>query len=855
MNKILILAEKPSVALDIAHALGDFSCNEDYFENKSYVLTSSLGHLLELTAPHDLIKGKWSFDRLPIIPEEFGLVCTNKKASERLKLLIKLIKRDDINTLINACDAGREGELIFRYIVQYSGVDKPIKRLWLQSMTKSAICNAFNQLRDDIQLKPLEDAARSRAEADWLIGINGTRVMTAFNNKEGGFFKTPVGRVQTPTLAIVTERETSIRHFTPRSYWEIKAIFVTKNGAYCGNWIDLDFKKDECDSERRNSRLWSFDDVQDIVSSCYGQQGKLTKESKLSTKRAPALYDLTSLQREANSRFGFSAKTTLALAQALYERHKVLTYPRTDSRHLPEDYLGTVQEILTALTGVDSPILNDLIPCARTILEHNWDKLSDRIFDDKKVSDHFAIIPTPQIPGNLSELEEKIYCLVLRRFLAVFFPAAEYSTTKFLTQVKRHSFYTESKILLSPGWMTVYGKQPDTEGSSYLETSHATGEAIHVKEIQPVNLSTKPPPRYNEATLLSAMEGASELIGDKKLRKAMKERGLGTPATRASIIEGLIHEGYLRREAQELVPTAKARQLITLISGLNVTELISPELTGEWEYKLKQIELGNLDRQSFMYEIVQTANIIVDRIKKHEDNSVPGDYSVLYTPCPKCCGTVRENYRRFVCTDCDFSISKYPAGRSFELPEIEELLSQKKVGPLKNFVSKFGRVFSATLRIGNKFQLEFDFGKNKENHGEFIDFSNCVQVGLCPKCCAHVHELDMNYVCVKSVGLDKTCDFRLARLILQQEITREQMTKLLKIGKTDLLSNFVSSRTHRKFKAFLTCQKDGKIRFEFERKLSKPNQRGVLGKKARVKNGAFFQEDNTGSSESNKEML
>ncbi|MBC7204373.1 MAG: DNA topoisomerase III, partial [Pusillimonas sp.] len=330
MTKTLIIAEKPSVALDISRALGGFKREGDYFENDNYVLASSIGHLLSLVAPNDPKRGKWTFTHLPVIPPEFELGPTDKRSAERLKLLVKLLKRKDVSAIINACDAGREGELIFRYIVQYAGVNKPIQRLWLQSMTQTAIREAFNKLRNDDDLKPLEDAARSRAEADWLVGINGTRAMTAFNSKDGGFFKTPVGRVQTPTLAIVMEREERIRKFKPRNYWEVHATFVAAAGLYTGRWFDPKFIKDELDPEKRDSRLWSETAAKTIVSACREQPGTVTEESKPTTQMSPALFDLTSLQREANSRFGFSAKATLSLAQTLYERHKALTYPRTD---------------------------------------------------------------------------------------------------------------------------------------------------------------------------------------------------------------------------------------------------------------------------------------------------------------------------------------------------------------------------------------------------------------------------------------------------------------------------------------------------------------------------------------------
>jgi len=833
MNKTLIIAEKPSVALDISRALGGFTREGDYFENEQYVLASSIGHLLTLVAPNDPVRGKWSFAHLPVIPPQFELKPTDKRSTERLKLLVKLLKRKDVDALINACDAGREGELIFRYIVQYAGVKKPVHRLWLRSMTQTAIREAFSNLREDETMKPLEAAARARAEADWLVGINGTRAMTAFNSKDGGFFKTPVGRVQTPTLAIVAEREARIRQFVSRDYWEVHATFVAAAGFYTGRWFDPKFARDERDPEQRDSRLWSENAAQTIVTACREQAGTVTEESKPSTQMSPALFDLTSLQREANSRFGFSAKTTLSLAQTLYERHKALTYPRTDSRYLPEDYLSTVKKTAQSLAEGGSSAAASVQPFARQLCGENWIKPNRRIFDDKKVSDHFAIIPTLQVPRELSDAEHKIYELITRRFLAVFFPAAEFRLTTRITEVSGHHFKTEGKVLVSPGWLAIYGR--DAQGDDATLTAVAEGESVKTDEIEAKALVTKPPARYTEATLLSAMEGAGKLVDDEALREAMSERGLGTPATRAAIIEGLLNEGYLRREGRELVPSAKTRQLMTLLSGLRVTELTSPELTGEWEHQLKQIEQRQLDRDAFMREIAQMTQVIVKRAKEYERDTVPGDYATLATPCPKCGGVVKENYRRYACTNCDFSIGKHPGGRTFEIAEVEDLLKNRTLGPLPGFISKMGRPFAALLRITDEYKLEFDFGQRDDDDAEPVDFSGQTSLGACPKCGGRVFEHGMNYVCEHSVGPGKSCDFRSGKMILQQEIAPEQITKLLAEGKTDLLTGFVSSRTNRKFKAFLAKQADGKIGFEFEPRPEKPGRAAKTPAKSAAK--------------------
>ncbi|MFV8667414.1 DNA topoisomerase III [Ralstonia pseudosolanacearum] len=819
MSKALIIAEKPSVAADIARALGGFTKHDEYYESDDHVLSSAVGHLVEIAAPdeYEVKRGKWSFAHLPVIPPHFDLRPIAKSES-RLKVLTRLIKRKDVTSLINACDAGREGELIFRLIAQHANTKLPIQRLWLQSMTPQAIRDGFAQLRSDNEMLPLADAARCRSEADWLVGINGTRAMTAFNSKGGGFFLTTVGRVQTPTLSIVVEREEKIKRFVPRDYWEVRAEFIAAAGLYEGRWFDPKFKKSEFDPEQRESRLWSEAEALSIVAACRDKPGTVTEESKPSTQMSPALFDLTSLQREANSRFGFSAKNTLGLAQALYEKHKVLTYPRTDSRALPEDYLGTVRQTLDMLA--DSS--HNYLPHAKKILASQWVKPNKRIFDNSKISDHFAIIPTLQAPKNLSEPEQKLYDLVVRRFLAVFFLAAEYLVTTRVTEVAGHHFKTEGKVLVNPGWLVVYGRESqskdDKESGNLVPV--AKDEKVKTDKVEPVSLTTKPPARYNEATLLSAMEGAGKLVDDDALREAMAGKGLGTPATRAAIIEGLLTEKYLLREGRELIPTAKAFQLMTLLRGLGVEELTQAELTGEWEHKLAQIERGRLARDEFMREIAQMTQQIVKRAKEYDSDTIPGDYATLSTPCPQCGHVVKENYRRFACSHCDFSISKIPGGRQFELEEVEELLINKTIGPLQGFRSKMGRPFAAILKLAQEdghWKMEFDFGQNDgDEDGEPVDFSGQESVGHCPKCSGNVYEHGLKYVCENAVAQPKTCDFTTGKIILQQEISREQLHKLLAEGKTDLLTGFKSARTGRVFKAFLVKQPDGKIGFEFE---------------------------------------
>src|SRR3954471_17189708 len=652
---------------------------------------------------------------------------------------------------------------------------------------------------------PLADAAKSRSEADWLVGINGTRAMTAFNSKEGGFYLTTVGRVQTPTLAIVVEREDKIRAFTARDYWEVHARFGAKAGEYPGRWFDAQFKKDD-DAERKAERLWDEKAAAKIVAACQGKKGVATEESKPSTQMSPLLFDLTSLQREANGRFGFPARMTLSLAQSLYEKHKVLTYPRTDSRALPEDYLPTVKDTLKELGQTDA-----FASFARQILKQGWVKPNKRIFDNTKISDHFAIIPTLQTPKQLNEAEQKIYDMVVRRFLAVFFPAAEHLQTTRITKVGEHHFKTEGRVLQNAGWLAIYGRTAGEDEKTLPAIEPQ--EQVALLEVAEQANETKPPPRYTEATLLSAMEGAGKLVEDDELREAMAAKGLGTPATRAAIIEGLIREEYVNREGRELVPTPKAFSLLFALHMLHVVELASPELTGEWEHKLKLIEQGKLSRDEFMKEISGLVKKVVGMIKTGEIPDVV--YATVSAPCPKCGGVVQENYRKFQCQKCDFNIWKVTSGREWSPDEVAELITKRVIGPLTGFRSRMGKPFAAVMRLTEELRLEFDFGQASGEGEEAPDFSSQEPLGACPKDRGRVFEHGMAYTCENAVGPKRACDFRSGRMILQQPIEREQMKKLLETGRTDLLTGFVSKKG-RRFKAFLVKQPDGKIGFEFQ---------------------------------------
>jgi len=843
MSKSLIITEKPSVAGDIAKALGGFKKGKDYFENDRYLISWAVGHLFELAVPASMKEqDKWDMKKLPIMPPEFELEPADKMGG-RVSVLRKLIRSKDVSEIINACDAGREGELIFRYIVQYASTKKPIKRLWLQSMTSEAIHDGFARLRSDAEMQPLASAARSRNEADWLVGINATRAFTLRLSGGRGSTVTSLGRVQTPTLTIIVDRESKIKEFKPRELNEIIGTFrpATAGAEYPGRWFDEAFNKEESEIERTRRlltrlqlnlpdaeqrldaangslwdehrtapRLWHREIAEAIQRKCTGKEGVVElEEKKPSTQIAPQLYDLTSLQREANSRFGFSAKRTLQIAQALYERHKAITYPRTDSRALPEDYMPTVKSTLGKLDN----------PFARRVLDNNWVKPNKRIFNNAKVSDHFAIIPTGTVPRSLDNNERAIFDLVTKRFVAVFFPPAQYENTTRITRVEAEPFKTEGKIMVTPGWLEVYGREAAGDKPEENLPAVQQGERVQTVRIEINTEQTRPPVRYNEGTILSAMEAAGKLVDDEELRDAMKEKGLGTPATRAAIIETLISAHYLTRQGKELQPTAKAIQTITLLKNA-VPELTSPELTGEWEFRLREIEHRKLTRDAFMRDIRDLTKGIVGKAKHfHPDEHMPD--TEPFGRCPKCGSPIVERFKSFTCTneDCDFTIWKTIAGRLLSRDEFETLVRDKQTGPLGGFRSRKGKRFHAALKLSDDFKAEFDFGPNGQENGatQQVDFSGQEPLGNCPKCGGRVFELGMSYICENSVGPNKTCDFRSGKVILQRPIEREQMQKLLATGRTDLLERFIS-RKGRPFKAFLVLNDKKDVGFEFEKR-------------------------------------
>lgn len=826
MGKQLVIAEKPSVATDLARALGKVPKSGEFFENDEWVISSAVGHLVELCLPNEMDKkrGKWSFANLPIIPDAFDLKPIAKNES-RFKLLKRLLKRADIDSVINACDAGREGELIFHYIMQLTGCKKPVRRLWLQSMTPEAIRLGFERLRTDGEMMPLADAAVCRSESDWLVGINGTRAMTAFNSKGGGFQLTPVGRVQTPTLAILALREEKIRAFKPRAYFEVHGQFGVEAGTYAGRWFDPAFKKGT-DEDARAERIWDRETAEAIVAKCSGKPGQIEEEKKPSSQLSPLLYDLTTLQREANSRYSLSARRTLQIAQALYERHKVLTYPRTDSRYLPEDTVGTVK---STFGKFDDP---DLAGHASRAVQAGWIRPNKRIFNNAKVTDHHAIIPTGVSAAKLDDMERKIYDLVARRFIAVFYPAAQFEITTRITRVEGEAFKTDGKIITDPGWMAVYGKSAAAEGDETLVPVSA-GERADSLDITVKPNETRPPARFNESTLLSAMEGAGKLLEDEELRDAMSQRGLGTPATRAQIIEGLIMDGYVIRQGRELIATAKGLSLITLLRGIGVDSLTSPEMTGEWEFKLKQMEQGAMDRARFMSEIRAFTEDIVEKAKTYSGDTVAGNFLDLDAKCPKCGETgFKESFKAYECKSCGLLVWKNMAGRELERDEVTALLESGSVGPLEGFRSKMGRPFSAVVKLDAEHKQSFDFGDSNGGEGAKIDFSTATAIGPCPVCGqGTVYDTGSAYVCDHSTPEHgKKCSFRMGKVILQREIPVEQVRRLLETGKTDLIPRFISKKG-RPFSAFLKLE-NGKVGFEFEPRKASPKKAAPAGKAA-----------------------
>jgi DNA topoisomerase III len=731
--KTLIIAEKPSVARDLTDALpGTFENHESYYESEDTVITFAVGHLVELTDPEDYDEKfkKWRMADLPIVPEEFRLRPRDKKADKQLKVIHKLLRRDDVDRVVNACDAGREGELIFAYIYETSGVDKPVERLWISSLTKTAIKEGFEHLRPGEQLLPLEAAARSRSEADWLVGMNATRAATIRGRAwVGGVVS--LGRVQTPTLALLVKREREIQAFVPEPYWLVHAEFgpeaslaIPSGGdggsaavpgrKYQGLWFEGD-----------ETRLKDAKRAEEIAAKVSEQDGVVESvERKEQSERAPLLYDLTSLQRDANRRFGFSARRTLQAAQSLYEDKKAITYPRTSSRWLSGDIVPQLKPTAATLQPI-----GEYAAAARYVLALQQLPLG-RVVNDSKVSDHHAIIPT-DVEHDVSRFspdERRVFDLIARRFLAVFHPPARYARTTVVTLVEDERFRSRGKVTLEAGWRGVYGllSEQEQQARQDEEGENETAELPQLEQGQKVRCAsaeveakeTKPPPRYSEATLLSAMETAGKLIDDEELREAMKESGLGTPATRAETIETLIRREYIERAGKDLTPTPKGLQVITMLEEHPLT---SPELTGNWEKRLTDIEHGTDDRSKFIDDIAEFTRSTVEKIAELDKEKLRPERVELGL-CPRCGAEtgeiIRENSKAYGCTSwksreepgCGFVIWKRVAGRTLTPELARQLLEEGRTKEvISGFKSRAGKPFRARLVLNGEGKVEFDF--------------------------------------------------------------------------------------------------------------------------------------------------
>ncbi|MGJ8677672.1 MAG: DNA topoisomerase III [Akkermansiaceae bacterium] len=861
MPKTLIIAEKPSVATDLSTALakapdvGKFDKKgkgrDVYFENDTHVITSAVGHLVELKMPMGPI-GKngqaknlpWNFDVLPAIPNKFELQPI-EQSETRLKQVLKLARRKDVDTIVNACDAGREGELIFRYILELGKIDKPVKRLWMRSMTQGSIMEAWGNLRSDEEMQNLTAAAKCRSESDWLVGLNSTRALTCFRSRHGGFNITAAGRVQTPTLAILAKREMEIREFVSEAYHEVHADFTVANGDYAGKWINELWKKDPQHPHSRAERIWKREQAEAVIERCEGKTGTVSEEQKPTKQASPQLYDLTTLQREASSRYGFSAKRTLQVAQSLYEKYKMLTYPRTDSRYLPEDYVPNVHETVASIADQGGALSKH----AKHAITKKLIVPSKRVFNNAKVSDHFAIIPTGRFV-KMDEAAEKIFDLVAKRFLAVFFPSAEFLNTRRITRIETgdvtDAFLTTGKVLITPGWLAVYGRMPGVAAGKDELCAVSAGESSKLVHIEVTDEQTKPPARFNEATLLSAMEGAGKLINDEELREAMSERGLGTPATRAATIEGLIRQKYIERDGRDILVTRRGLSLIEITEELGIQALASPEMTGDWESKLRQMEQGKLTRPEFMREIIGFTSNIVNKAKEYTAELKNKDFGYLDATCPKCQGNkFKITDATYECDnpECDFHSNKYIASRLITEAEMRELLEKKFIGPLEDFKSRFNRPFEAGLELKQEVSKTGKLGKwkvgfvfdNGENERDELTEDQVVATVMTPIGKeVKIYETAKAWYVPAIVTKDNPEGVRISRTILQCELPTEQGIKLIEKGKTDLLPGFVSKRTKRAFTAYLLFDLEtGKIGFEFEPRAAKKGAKKATKKVAK----------------------
>lgn len=806
MKKSLIIAEKPSVASDIASALGGFQKSGAVFERDDLVITSALGHLVELHVSE--AEGFGGLEALPIIPVQFGLkVITRTK--DQFAIVQRQLRRNDIDCVINACDAGREGELIFRLIIEQANCQKHTQRMWPQSMTHDALREAFETARPGTEYDNMADAAKCRSEADWLIGINGSRGLTALMRHQTGKFESmTAGRVQTPTLAIVVHRESEINNFVSRNFWEIFGSFDVAAGQYKAKWRrPLHADGEVTDAEEGLTRFFDFVQAREVLDRVKGQPvDSVADEVVDGAHLPPRLFDLTTLQREANKRFKMPVKKVLDVAQRLYEVHKVTTYPRTDSSALPEDYVEKVRETMITFEG------SEWGRFARQIGDSGWVKPNKRIFDNSKITDHFAIIPTGVVASRLDPDEQRIYELIVRRFLAAFFPAAEFKTTTRTTVVAGQTFLTLGKVITEPGWTSVIqdvadeGEARSDEGSSLCALN--PDEIPEVSGVDAKGGKTQAPARFTEASLLGAMETAGKLVDDEELRAAMKDRGLGTPATRAATIETLLNdrgsngtakEPYVRRDKGFLVPTPKAMRLIQFLESNGVEFLASPQTTGEWEERLNRMGRGEYARSTFMGEIGDTTHKMIAALKVEATRTPQAmpPAQVIACKCPACGSGVQRTERAFECTSsCGFRIWGELMRRPYKDGEIERLIAGETLQSLDGFYSESKRRnFSAGLRMLSDFKIELVFG---EAGGEGGSKSQPLQrlASLCPKCEGVMASRPALVACVD-------CDFKVWREAFGKKFTDKELDKLVYLGEIKTVNGLISRGSGKAYSAMI----------------------------------------------------
>ena len=825
MAKQLIIAEKPSVAADLARVLGKKfgKLKKDEavggFSNETLVITSAVGHLVEQKKPQteDGKSLPWKMEFLPIMPDHMELEPINKSA-DRLRKILKVARSKEVTALVNACDAGREGELIFRNIVRYGNIRKPISRLWMQSMTDDSILEAWERLKGDEEMRNLADAAVCRSESDWLVGMNSTRALTVLQSAAGGFHVTPTGRVQTPTLAILAARQKEVLAFQPETYYEVRATFAAQAGTYTGKWFDPTWKREEKAPQRTRDRLWDAEQAAGIAARCQGQPAEVKEQRKPVSMPAPLLFDLTSLQKEASNRFGFSASRTLQIAQECYEKHKVLTYPRTDSKYLPNDYLRVVTGTVAAI-GEHMP---EYAEHSAGILKNKGIRPTKRVFDSTKVSDHFAIIPTGRFV-NLTGDAARIFNLVVQRFLGVFMPNAEFEdterTTIITTPEGREHFLTHGRVQLQAGWRALYANSERKKKDELCAV--AAGERVKTQQAEAAEEQTKPPASYTEATLLTAMETAGKLVEDEELAYAMKERGLGTPATRASIIEGLLAQEYIARDGKDLVATRRGMDLIDLLVKIGLSTLSSPELTGEWEYRLKQMENGKLNRAEFMRDIRAYTSEIVDAVREYMHQGKNPD---LRIPCPACREIgLTSRVDAVSCQHCKFHLRRIHAGLGLTDEQMAELLTHKALPIMDGFRSKFGKLFRAGLKLvapaseKGSWKAEFYFEDKEPAEGkDTLPSTPLGKLEVKGQGELEAFENEKQWQVPEFVQSKDKKGFTLSRVILGKELSADVLRQVLAEGKSGLIKGFISQRTHKPFDAFLVLDaKKGNVKFEF----------------------------------------